>query len=112
MTERAVMLFSTLSTDQVVMVNTRRLEDSLKGKKLVFDKVDGVLPENKEVRDKLFAISGQRGKYPQCFVTEGDSYRFVGMWDDIESLLDCDGLPAEVLAANPTISTFSAVSML
>ena len=110
MTERAVMLFSSLSTDQIVVVNTRRLEDVLRGKKLIHDKVDGVLPENKEVRDKLFSISGQRGKYPQCFIADGEgNYRFVGMWDEVESLVDCDTLPAEVLAANPSISTFSSV---
>lgn len=110
MTERAVMLFSSLSTDQIVVVNTRRLEDVLKGKKLSHDKVDGVLPENKEVRDKLFSVSGQRGKYPQCFIVDGEgNYRFVGIWDEVESLVDCDALPSEVLAANPTIPTFSSV---
>ncbi len=106
---KALMLFSGLSTDQIQIVNTRRLEDALIGKKMNFDKVDGALAENKGLRDILFGISGQRGKYPQCFIAEGNNFRFVGMWEDIESLLDCDSLAAEILAENPAILTFSKV---
>lgn len=79
------------------------------GKKMVFEKVDGVLPEQKERRDQLFAISGQRGKYPQCFIESESGCRFIGLWDELESLVDCDDLPADVLAANPNIATFSKV---
>lgn len=111
MEERAIVLVSSLSTDQIQIVNSRRIEDALKGKNMSYDRVDGAMPENKDLRDKLFGISGQRGKYPQCFIQRGDECRFVGMWDEIESLLDCDALPADVLSANPTIPTFSKVRM-
>lgn len=74
------------------------------------DKIDGLIPENKDLRDKLFGISGHRGKYPQCFIQDNDgNIRFVGLWDEIESLVDCDSLPSDVLAANPSINTFSKV---
>jgi hypothetical protein len=108
--ERAVILYSSLSTDQIQIVNTRRLEDAVLGKKLAHNKIDGASPENKDIRDKLFGISGQRGKYPQFFIaTETEDYRFVGLWEEIESLLDCDSLPEDVLAGNPNIPTFSKV---
>src|SRR5690348_16044518 len=98
MGEHVIMLLSSLSADQIVVVNTRRLEDVLKGKKLKHIKIDGVLQENKEIRDTLFNVSGIRGKYPQCFIADDDNnYRFVGMWDEIESLVDCDAIPADVL---------------
>lgn len=110
MSERAVVLVSSLSSDQIQIVNTRRLEDLVGGKKLATDRVDGALAENKELRDTLFGVSGHRGKYPQLFISDGaGNYRFVGLWDEIESLVDCDALPADVLAANPTIQTFSKV---
>jgi hypothetical protein len=109
MSEKAIFLFSGLATDQIQIVNSRRLETALEGRKVIFDKVDGSLAENKELRDKLFAASGIRGKYPQCFISNGASYQFVGQWEEVESLLDCDQLPQEVLAANPNIATFNKV---
>jgi len=109
MTERVVILVSSVSTDQIQIVESRRLEDLMVSKRLEFDKIDGALAENKEIRDKLFGISGLRGKYPQCFISSGDEYRFVGQWEVVESLVDCDALPSETLASNPTIPTFSKV---
>jgi hypothetical protein len=110
MSQTAILLFSSLATDQIQVVNSRRLEDSLASKKLHFEKVDGSLIDNKEVRDTLFGISGQRGKYPQCFIKDSDNViQFVGLWDEIESLLECDTLGAEVLEANPSIKTFDKV---
>jgi hypothetical protein len=105
---RVIVLVSSLSTDQIQMVNTRRLEDVIAGKKYAFERIDGALAENKEVRDTLFGISGHRGKYPQCFVAdENDGYRFIGLWEDIEQLIDCDALPKEVLEGNPSIPTLT-----
>ena len=78
--------------------------------KIQFEKVDGSYPDNKELRDVLFAVSGQRGKYPQCFLKEeSGSYRFVGLWDEVESLIECNTIPADVLASNPQIKTFNQV---
>eukprot|EP01039_Chlorochromonas_danica_P000503 gene503-542_t len=111
MSETAVFLYSSLATDQIQIVNTRRLEDVLNGNKLVFLKVDGSQAGEKEIRDQLFSVSGHRGKYPQCFIKgEDGSFRFVGLWEEVESLVDCDALPADILAANPNISTFKKVS--
>lgn len=109
MTDKCILLFSSLATDQIQLVNSRRLEDVLLGNKIQFDKVDGSLVENKEIRDKLFASSGLRGKYPQCFLESDGVYRFIGLWDQIEELVESDTIPADVLAANPSIQTFKAV---
>lgn len=110
MTERVVILVSSVSSDQVQIVESRRLEDLLSSKKMSVDRIDGALIEFKEIRDKLFGISGLRGKYPQCFIVDASGeHRFIGLWEAIESLVDCDALPKETLDANPTIPTFSKV---
>jgi len=93
--------------------------------------VDGSDPESKQLRDKLFEISGKRGKYPQCFLLlSDDTYKFIGLWEEVitlliihyliqcyifeqlESLADCESLPSEVLSANPNIQTISNVSRI
>jgi len=65
----------------------------------------------KDKRDALFAVEGsQRGKYPQCFLRSDDgAVVFIGLWDKIEELVECDTLPADILEANPNIETFSKV---
>jgi hypothetical protein len=109
MSDGCLVMFSSLATDQIQVVNSRRLQDSLTARKIQFEALDGSLPENKERRDECFAISGQRGKYPQCFLTGEGPMRFVGLWEEVESLMECDTIPEEVLAANPQIQTFAKV---
>lgn len=112
MTDKCILLFSSLATDQIQLVNSRRLEDVLLGNKIQFDKIDGSLVENKDIRDKLFASSGLRGKYPQCFLESDGVYRFIGLWDHMEELVESDTIPADILAANPSIQTFKSVRNL
>ena len=71
--------------------------------------IDGAEPENKEIRTKLFAISGLRAKYPQCFINNNGTYEFIGQWEAIETLEECDSLPADILASHPEIKTFTRV---
>ena len=48
----------------------------------------------KDLREHLFSLSGQRGKYPQCFLLKADgSYEFIGMWSQLEDMADLDSLP-------------------
>eukprot|EP00602_Paraphysomonas_sp_CaronLab_P006799 CAMPEP_0185020848 /NCGR_PEP_ID=MMETSP1103-20130426/3499_1 /TAXON_ID=36769 /ORGANISM="Paraphysomonas bandaiensis, Strain Caron Lab Isolate" /LENGTH=112 /DNA_ID=CAMNT_0027552009 /DNA_START=98 /DNA_END=432 /DNA_ORIENTATION=- len=103
---QAVILISSYQSDTTQEQNQRRLEHTMQANKIDYLSVDGALAENKETRDTLFSVSGQRGKYPQCFIKENDTYTFIGLWDAIESLLECNDLPAEVLEANPNIPTF------
>lgn len=109
MSQTCLFMYSSLATDQVQIVNSRRLEDTLAAKKIVFEKIDGSEAESKELRDILFGISKHRGKYPQCFLkAEDGTYTFLGLWEEIESLIECDDIPADVLAQNPQIKTFTS----
>merc|ERR1719336_2637790 len=40
------------------------------------------------MRNEFFKVSGIRAKYPQLFVREGDAFKFIGMYDEIEQLND------------------------
>jgi len=110
MSATVVLLLSSTTTDSAQEIGQRRVTDALISKKVVYSTVDGSLPEEKERRDQLFSVSSLRGKYPQVFIEkEGGELVFVGQWDKIQELLECDDIPSEVLAANPTISTFTNV---
>ena len=107
MADTVVLLLSSTTTDSAQEIGQRRLTDMLLSKKIKAETIDGSLPENKEKRDELFGISSLRGKYPQVFIQGADGTKFVGQWEKIQELVECDDLPADVLAANPTIETFS-----
>jgi hypothetical protein len=49
-------------------------------------------------RNKLFAISGVRGEYPQFFLIEkeGETH-YIGDWEVVESINDNSGLPKSVV---------------
>ena len=61
------------------------------------------------MREELFAISGLRARYPQCFIVNNGIYQFVGLWETVEKLVECDSMPDDVLAAHPEINTFTSV---
>lgn len=108
--ERCILLISSFTSTQAQEISQRRMEAILTGKQIAFDKIDGGLEENKEIRNTLFGISSHRGQYPQCFIRKVDgSYKFIGLWEQFESLTDCETLPKDVLEANPTIETISSV---
>ena len=80
MSHQCLILVSTVGLEQ--QNNSRRMEDLFSSYKYDVVKIDGSLPENKDLRDKLFDVSGQRGKYPQCFIeTSDNAYTFIGTWD-------------------------------
>jgi hypothetical protein len=110
MSETAIILFSNLATDQLTPIATRRMEDALNAKKIVYEKVDGSDAAQVELRNKLFGVSSLRGKYPQLFIVqENGDYKYVGQWDETEMLIESDEIPAETLDANPHIDTFKKV---
>jgi hypothetical protein len=87
MSGKVVILVSSLNASSVQEVAQRRLEDFVAGK-YAYEKVDGSMPDNKPVRDILFAASGQRGKYPQSFIKKEDgSYTFIGLWDEVSTFV-------------------------
>lgn len=50
-----------------------------------------------------------RARYPQCFIINNGVYHFVGLWETVEKLVECDSMPDDVLAAHPEINTFTSV---
>lgn len=110
MSYTGVILFSSLTQDTISTINTRRLQQAFLSKNLKHIEIDGLDPESVPIRNKLFSISNLRGVYPQVFIKDetNDSYEFIGNWDKIESLLDCDTLDAKVIEDN-NIETFSKV---
>lgn len=102
------LLISTTTADSAQEIGQRRLEDMLKAKKIVFTTIDGSLPEFKEQRDEMFTVSSLRGKYPQVFLkSSSGTLNYIGNWDKIQELCECDDLPKEILDSNPTIETFT-----
>jgi hypothetical protein len=63
--------------------------------------VDGADSVNHDLRTELFGISGQKGKYPQVFLTnKSDSTVFIGDFDKVQSLVEDNNMPEEVLKKN------------
>jgi hypothetical protein len=95
----ALLLTSTFCIDiqqQSDQNRSRSFLASISG--LLFSEVDGA--ENASERDKLVAISGHRGKYPQLFIVsqsiDGISIEFIGLWSAIENLIESEGeLPGD-----------------
>ena len=110
-THIVLMLWSSTTGDAIQQQNQTRLENLLIGKKIAYKKIDGSDVDLKEKRDESFGISTVRANYPQCFLenTSDGKIAFVGLWDVVESLVECNDLPADVIASNPDIKTFDNV---
>jgi hypothetical protein len=103
-----LMLVTTMPSTTVIEGNQITLRNILNGRlKVKVIEVDGVLPENKEMRSAMFELSGKRGAYPQVFIKDSSGkLTSMGDFEDIQSLNDTDSLPPDVLEANPQIPTF------
>ncbi|KAG5178385.1 hypothetical protein JKP88DRAFT_201617 [Tribonema minus] len=87
----------------------RRCRDLFSGQGLVFEELDGANPENRDKRDFLFTLSNHKS-YPQVFLeSEGNIFKYVGTWPEIQEMLDSCDIPPEVLAKHPEIKTFDKV---
>ena len=112
---QVLLLLSRGVSDPLQEGRCRRALQLLQSKKVDFIEVDGMDPEQRPRRDELFAISGERGGYPQFFVvteleeTEthnaGFVTEFLGDWDRIEGLNECCDIDQKVLDENPDIET-------
>ena len=107
---KVIMLMTLTPKDQIQELAQRKAKDILTGKGLVLDEVAGDMPENKDRRTALFAISGKGAVYPQFFLQLGEEQpTFVGDSEEFEGLVECETMDASVLAENPDIATFSKV---
>jgi hypothetical protein len=90
----AAVCFATRSSSQLVEGNQRALMDLLDGKRIAVEQVDGSNAANKELRARLWALSGKRAVYPQLFsrmtgAAGGDGeYRFLGDWESISFMVE------------------------
>jgi phage antirepressor YoqD-like protein len=88
-----VVLMSTFGSNVQQKTNQERLRTILAANGIVAVEVDGSMPENKELRNELFEISGIRGNFPQVFVEDDDfNYTYIGGLDKIEALNDCSAI--------------------
>ena len=105
-----ILLVSGITIDATTRARQQRSVALLKARGVAFEQIDGADAKYKNMRDRLFAISGRRGEYPQFFVAgEGSADsgaaggappRFVGLWDTIEQLNECEDAAAAAAAAD------------
>ena len=104
-----ILLYTSMPANSVVGGNQRFVRQAFLGRNIKLQEIDGMCPESKETRDELFGVSNLRGKYPQVFVKVRGETTFVGDFEKINELNDCETLPPEILQAHPHIETFSKV---
>jgi glutaredoxin len=80
-------------SNQIVEVNTRRLESALLAKNVTYTKIDGAAPDAKELRSAMWEASGVRG-YPQLFI-DGKVIG-GGTFDQLQELSACFPLPCAI----------------
>lgn len=83
---QALVLTTSVSSDQAVPGKQRKLADTLEAKGVRFKELDCSLEENREERNRLWGISGKRAVYPQVFI--GDT--FIGDYEAIMELNEAD----------------------
>jgi hypothetical protein len=87
----------------------RKVKTWLEAKKVRYQSIDASLAENKDVRNELYDVSGKRGGLPQVFIvdSEAGSTKYAGDYEGINSLIESDSIPADILEKNPQIPTFT-----
>lgn len=108
--KKLICLISRGCPDRTQSGNQSKVLDWLHSWKVPHSIVDGMDPAQREMRNKLFNLSGIRGNYPQFFFEFIDgTINFLGNFDKMESLNETGGLPAEVLAQHPELETWDKV---
>mmetsp|Transcript_32455 Transcript_32455/g.59860 ORF Transcript_32455/g.59860 Transcript_32455/m.59860 type:complete len:154 (+) Transcript_32455:320-781(+) len=93
--------------DRVQSSNQTKAQDWFHTRKVPHTVIDGMDPAQREIRNKLFEISGIRGNYPQFFFEfEDGAINFLGNFDKVDDLNETTGLPAEILAQHPDLETW------
>ena len=105
--DRVILLVTSMPASTIVEGNQNVIRQAFRGRRIPFVEIDGI--DQKDERNKLFGISDKRGQYPQVFMEIGGEITFVGDFDVVNGLNDCDALPPDVLEANPQIQTMSSV---
>ncbi|CAM9326021.1 unnamed protein product, partial [Choristocarpus tenellus] len=102
-----VLVSSILSTVKQE-TNQRRTRDLLNAKGVMFEELDASDEKNVVKRKILFEFSGVRS-YPQIFLESRKGVLFVGVWEDLEELLEMGSLPQSFLDSHPEVQTFDRI---
>lgn len=84
--ETVVLLYASVSADASAKGKTDEIRDLFEKRGVPIALLDGAYDPNRELRSKLFNISGARAKYPQVFIQRGEDYTFVGLYDEIHDM--------------------------
>jgi len=96
--------------DRVQSSNQKNVQDWFHTRKVPHTVIDGMDPAQREIRNKLFEISGIRGNYPQFFFEfEDGAINFLGNFDKVHDLNETTGLPAEILVQHPELETWDKI---
>lgn len=105
--KKLICLISRGCHDRTQSSNQSKSLDWLDSKKVPHTDIDGGDPDERDLRNRLFDISGVRGNYPQFFFEFQDgTINFFGNFDRIDDLNETSGLPPEVLAQHPELETW------
>jgi len=108
--KKLICLVSNGCHDRIQSANQSKALDWFTARKVPHTVVDGMDPEQREVRNKLFGISGIRGNYPQFFFElEDGTQNFFGNFAKIEELNETNDIPKELLEQHPEIETWDKV---
>jgi hypothetical protein len=100
-----ILLISKTSGAPTQRSNQEKTLVMLQGKKLSFLIVDGSDASERDLRDKLFGISGIRGNYPQLFLKQQDgTTSFVGNFEMIEYMNETGALGGLISQAGDNVS--------
>jgi len=103
-----VVLLVTRTPSRAVDAAQQAARSILASRRMPTREVDGADTACAARRAELVVISGHGdGLYPLVFTRIGGKTTFVGDFETLESLSECDSLPPDVLAENPQIATFS-----
>mmetsp|Transcript_29331 Transcript_29331/g.94637 ORF Transcript_29331/g.94637 Transcript_29331/m.94637 type:complete len:128 (+) Transcript_29331:50-433(+) len=107
--DQVVLLVTSMPSTSIIEGNQNVVRQAFRGRKIKFVELDGMDQAKKETRNRLFGISEKRGVFPQVFTQIDGDIAFIGDFDTLNSLNDCDALPPDVLEANPQIQTITSV---
>jgi len=108
--KKLICLVSNGCHDRIQSANQSKALDWFTARKVPHTVVDGMDPEQREMRNKLFGISGIRGNYPQFFFElEDGTQNFFGNFQKIEELNETNDIPKELLEQHPEIETWDKV---
>jgi len=106
-----IMLISSMSGNMTTSTNQALARRMLKEVEVEPEVIDGAVPENKDIRNELFSISGLRGVYPLFFLRQSDgNLKFFGDFEALQHYNET-GTLAQQIGGSATPRRASATSL-